>query len=197
MSAYVLKFNYNMLVGVFVSLFLFAIMPYVSKDQLRYFFAAESQGKLPKGTALRWAHETPNLKSLPDKKNEKTAGMFDTVKGIASDTSNALWGKDGLGRLQSWNRVKGYLPSGVSNHIDNKHVNPRIFKYLKDNAWQGLGLAGSGLLGAYWLYSGLTRPKKQNQPNMPDNRLYMAPSLTSTRSVNENLGYDIFGRARK
>jgi hypothetical protein len=28
-------------------------------------FAAEARGEVPKGTALRWAHHTKNIKKLP------------------------------------------------------------------------------------------------------------------------------------
>lgn len=34
---------------------------------MRYFFAAEERGELPKGTAKRWAEETKNIKSLPER----------------------------------------------------------------------------------------------------------------------------------
>ena len=44
-------------------------MPFKSKDQMRAFFAMEGRGDLPKGTAKRWAHETKNLKKLPEKKS--------------------------------------------------------------------------------------------------------------------------------
>lgn len=51
-------------------------MPYSSKAQMRYFFAAEKEGKLPEGTARRWAHETTakgkDLKKLPDKAKKKS-----------------------------------------------------------------------------------------------------------------------------
>jgi hypothetical protein len=40
-------------------------MPFKSKAQQRFMFSAESRGDLPKGTALRWAHDTPNIKKLP------------------------------------------------------------------------------------------------------------------------------------
>ena len=41
-------------------------MPFASKKQQRYFFAAEQRGELPKGTAIRWAHHTKNIKNLPE-----------------------------------------------------------------------------------------------------------------------------------
>ncbi len=46
-------------------------MPFKSKAQQRKFFAMESRGEIPKGTAKKWAHETPNIKSLPKKKRKK------------------------------------------------------------------------------------------------------------------------------
>jgi len=53
-------------------------MPFKSKAQMRYFFAAEKEGKLPTGTARRWAHESKDagvdLKKLPEKKKEESSG---------------------------------------------------------------------------------------------------------------------------
>ena len=46
-------------------------MPYKSKAQMKKFFAMESRGELPKGTAEEWAHETPNIKKLPKHKKSK------------------------------------------------------------------------------------------------------------------------------
>lgn len=41
-------------------------MPFKSKSQQRFFFAAEARGELPQGTARRWAHHTKNIKKLPE-----------------------------------------------------------------------------------------------------------------------------------
>lgn len=51
-------------------------MPFRSKAQQRWMFAAESRGELPKGTAMEWAHETQKqpggFQKLPEKvKNPK------------------------------------------------------------------------------------------------------------------------------
>ena len=46
-------------------------MPFKSKAQQRYMFAAESRGDLPKGTAERWADHTPDMKRLPERKKHK------------------------------------------------------------------------------------------------------------------------------
>lgn len=44
-------------------------MPFKSKAQQRFFYSAEARGKLPKGTARRWAEETKahgGFKRLPE-----------------------------------------------------------------------------------------------------------------------------------
>lgn len=46
-------------------------MPFLSRSQSRLFFAKERAGELPKGTALRWAHETDDIKKLPNKVRRK------------------------------------------------------------------------------------------------------------------------------
>lgn len=43
-------------------------MPFTSKRQARFFFAAEKRHDLPKGTASRWAHHTKDMSALPEKK---------------------------------------------------------------------------------------------------------------------------------
>jgi hypothetical protein len=45
-------------------------MPFRSKKQQRWMFAAESRGELPEGTAHRWADET-DFKELPEQKEEQ------------------------------------------------------------------------------------------------------------------------------
>jgi hypothetical protein len=35
---------------------------------MRWMFWAEKKGKVPKGTAKRWAKETPKTKELPERK---------------------------------------------------------------------------------------------------------------------------------
>lgn len=41
-------------------------MPFKSKSQERFFFAAQKRGDLKPGTAEKWAHETPDIKALPE-----------------------------------------------------------------------------------------------------------------------------------
>jgi hypothetical protein len=45
-------------------------MPFKSKAQQRFMFAAEDRGDIPKGTARRWAHHTKDIKHLPEKKKK-------------------------------------------------------------------------------------------------------------------------------
>jgi len=60
-------------------------------------FAAEDSGELPKGTAMRWAHETPNIKKLPEKKKEKTASLRAPVVDDLVKTSGIM--ENVIGRL--------------------------------------------------------------------------------------------------
>ncbi len=57
-------------------------MPFKSKAQQRWMFWAESKGKLPKGTAKRWAEETPNIKDLPERASKKEGSYKNFVHPI-------------------------------------------------------------------------------------------------------------------
>lgn len=46
-------------------------MPFRSKKQMRWMFAAEKRGEVAKGTARRWAQHTSSIKSLPEKAIKK------------------------------------------------------------------------------------------------------------------------------
>jgi hypothetical protein len=48
-------------------------MPFKSKAQQRWMFAAEARGEVPEGTAHRWAKHTKNMRKLPEKVSEKEA----------------------------------------------------------------------------------------------------------------------------
>ena len=47
-------------------------MPLKSKAQVRKMFALEERGELPQGKAEEMAHETPNIKKLPEKVKVKS-----------------------------------------------------------------------------------------------------------------------------
>ena len=46
-------------------------MPFKSKAQQRFMFAAEGRGDVPEGTARRFAHETKDIKRLPERKGKR------------------------------------------------------------------------------------------------------------------------------
>lgn len=48
-------------------------MPFKSKSQQRYMFAAEERGDVEPGTAERWAKETKDIKGLPERVKAKKA----------------------------------------------------------------------------------------------------------------------------
>jgi hypothetical protein len=108
---------------------------------------------------------------------------------------NTLFGENNLGRLQSWNRVKGYLPERVSGYVDKKWVNPAIRQGVSDKLPLLAGAAGSGLLGLYWAYRSLTRPQAE-QRDTRDHEKFMAPAaIGPVGHINQRLGLDAYGRA--
>jgi hypothetical protein len=77
-------------------------MPYKSKAQQRFMFAAEERGDVPKGTAREWAHKTPNIKKLPEKvKHKKTASdiaeaAIATCSAMRDFYEGAKWAPGGI-----------------------------------------------------------------------------------------------------
>jgi hypothetical protein len=70
-------------------------MPFKSKAQQRFMFAAEERGEIPKGTAKRWADHTPNIKKLPEKKGAlglTAEAQYDSEKGasVMKKTANQI-----------------------------------------------------------------------------------------------------------
>lgn len=64
-------------------------MPFKSKAQQRFMFAAEDRGDLPEGTAERWAKHTKSIKKLPEKakkddKKEKKACIVEQSVALVS-----------------------------------------------------------------------------------------------------------------
>lgn len=54
-------------------------MPFKSRAQQRFMFAAEARGELPKGIARRWAHHTKNIKKLPEHVKKAFVTGFEKV----------------------------------------------------------------------------------------------------------------------
>lgn len=91
-------------------------MPFKSKAQQRFMFAAQARGDLPKGTAERWAKETPNIKKLPERK-KKAADLVDVILQKMSedkgqnkiDETMTIYGKQGIN--------VGDAPEAVSREV--------------------------------------------------------------------------------
>ena len=48
-------------------------MPFKSKAQQRFMYAAEERGDVEEGTASRWSKETKDIKGLPERVKAKRA----------------------------------------------------------------------------------------------------------------------------
>jgi len=75
-------------------------MPFKSKAQMRWMYAAEERGEVPKGTARRWAEHTKSIRSLPAKKgseanSDPVTSMIDrAILGIVKTLSEEESRKD-------------------------------------------------------------------------------------------------------
>ena len=68
-------------------------MPFKSKAQMKKFFAMEKRGEMKKGTAERWAKETPNIKKLPKRvKGKKIAKKGKRSKKFVNKKGKKIYG---------------------------------------------------------------------------------------------------------
>lgn len=111
-------------------------MPFKSKAQQRFMFAAEERGDLPGGTAHRWAKHTPNIKKLPERKHKKTASE---IADAALATSSALrdfyegakWAPGGI-EYQGPFKIAAELPLSIEGVIKAPKVKlPKPLKLPK------------------------------------------------------------------
>lgn len=77
-------------------------------------FAAEARGELPKGTAERWAHHTPDMKHLPEKerKKKKKKGF---IKGFEKKAVVDLPDQARYGAIVP---MQDYVPGRVGNQLE-------------------------------------------------------------------------------
>lgn len=85
---------------------------------MRKFFSLERQGKLKKGTAEKWAHETPNIKSLPMRLKKKST----VKKKMSKYATGGSVGQDSGKKV-----VVGFAKKAYDN------VEPTTAKYMYDN----------------------------------------------------------------
>lgn len=154
-------------------------MPFRSKAQMRYMFAAENRGDVPEGTAERWAKHTKNIKKLPEKveETEKAAAEQTPVNGapaalLAAALSGASTGAGvggGIGGVLGAIRGlsddnaadttargfgKGVLIGGGAG------AGGALGAGLGGTTGAGYGAIGGGTLG-YLLSRWLSKPQKQ------------------------------------
>lgn len=158
-------------------------MPYESKSQMRKFFAMEAKNEIPKGTAKRWAHHTPDIKALPEhvKKSLAEPNSIITVSptmaramggGVLGGLGGGLYGainpEDKKHRLRSILRsglmgAAGGAGLGAGSGIARNFVPDR-------GVLSGLGVAGGGLAGALGgralMDKALNEPKPRESGNM-------------------------------
>lgn len=93
-------------------------MPFKSKAQRRFFYAAEARGELPKGTAARWEEETPKGKKLPEyKKTAYKAGLHDSLEKVAARR------RKGMSEEERENRILGGGILGFAGGMaSQKHI---------------------------------------------------------------------------
>lgn len=146
-------------------------MPFKSKAQQRYMFAAEDRGEVPSGTAKRWAKHTKNMKTLPEHVADKNQYKAAFIRGFAKaaedifdspayryDTMNMLMAKIEndykLSPLQK-NQLKQNILAYRQDHpfIANRDNQGGVTSMLGSGAAYGVG----GLL-SYLLMKGVDLP---------------------------------------
>lgn len=117
-------------------------MPFKSKAQMRWMFAAEERGEIPKGTARRWAEHTPNIKSLPERVSKKKQ----TKKGMVKDAFFSFW---------KW-LFPAFSRSGSITREEFLHIMKLLQDARKMNALDNLrwGLVGASLGSGFGYYLG-------------------------------------------
>ena len=142
-------------------------MPFKSDAQRRFMFAAEDRGELPKGTAIRWAKETPNIKSLPEKKKMKktaAARIADYVlRKVAAEENKRKLTPEEVSQV-AHNSLTGTLPGLMSGGAGAGYgISTALGRTPKERlvaTLLGAGAGGlSGALGAKLTHRGVTRGK--------------------------------------
>jgi len=124
-------------------------MPFKSKAQMRWMFAAEERGEIPKGTAKRWAEHTKNIDKLPERKRkkdekdnesskEKKAFFFDpvlfsTLYAMHHATKQQMMGKEEQNKSNKTKeeKDKGEKEEQVESKQENKSEKKGMSTYKK------------------------------------------------------------------
>jgi hypothetical protein len=86
-------------------------MPFKSKAQRRFFYAAEDRGDLPEGTAARWEEHTPKGKKLPEKRKKMESKTAADVSGLIEDSDLDLDPGEAFPIILQRAQARGMTPS--------------------------------------------------------------------------------------
>ena len=95
---------------------------------MRAFFAKERKGDLPKGTAARWADETPDIKKLPERVKTSSFNITDHFVKIAKSLSDPqksppipaeIMQQDMIATAKE-EKMKGMTPVEYRNEVTNR-----------------------------------------------------------------------------
>lgn len=118
-------------------------MPFKSKAQQRFMFAAEERGDVPKGTAMEWAHKTEDIKNLPEKKTAsdiaqevlsacQTPGM--KIRSKKKGRGMGVGGGKGPVGIPIEKKATAFAPAALSAMSISKKLKIRKWKQLKEEA---------------------------------------------------------------
>ena len=95
-------------------------MPFKSKSQQRFMFAAEERGDVPKGTAEEWAHKTKDIKALPEHvKHKKSASeiaeaALKTSSAVRDFFNGGSWAPGGV-EYEGPMKIAGEIPTSLTH----------------------------------------------------------------------------------
>jgi len=122
-------------------------MPFRSKAQQRFMFAAEARGEVPKGTAKRWAKETPNIKNLPERAHEKKSayelGFELALRDFMEKDAALEWLKGFFGKSapKAVSRAREFVPP--------RPTTPGKWIYRRGIGWVNQGVPTGGRVGLF------------------------------------------------
>ena len=134
-------------------------MPYKSKKQMRFFFSQEGKGKLPKGTAKRWAKHTPNTKDLPEEAKKEKAAFTDRHVSIAV----SKYAQVASPSRKYVKALKEAESSGLSRLEALDAADRAIFKNEKEEFYKAADAYAEKVGAAYWAKKLANKYKKQGK----------------------------------
>ena len=138
-------------------------MPFKSKAQQRFMFAAEERGDVPKGIAEEWAHKTKNIKKLPEHKKKASEIAQEALQKIAKEPGPPRPPdfSDDKELKEYWKtrveEIRNQMHNQSRRDIGESIRNSSVFEPMSLERKLRLGLLGATVLGggAYLGYKAL------------------------------------------